>query len=261
MDYAVACVCGNKFIISDAALNRHATCPACSRALIPVAATPTGTPTEVAAPEATKRCGFCGEVILAVARKCRYCGEFLDRAAPQAAPLPEAPGQAAPAEAVPQDTPPVFALSVSQWDNFWKFLICGCVALGTGLILSIPAFQKYRLPGTMLVAALMMALIYFFYLAARNARCRITPLRIETQTGILSKHVDTLELWRITDLSLQQNLVERVLGIGTILIKSADENTPLLELYQIPQARKVFKYLQEQVPLVAKQRNVVYVEK
>lgn len=26
-----------------------------------------------------KRCPYCGETILAVAKKCRYCGEWLDK--------------------------------------------------------------------------------------------------------------------------------------------------------------------------------------
>ena len=39
-------------------------------------------------PKQTKDCPFCGEEILASARKCKHCGEFLDGSAP---PAPSAP--------------------------------------------------------------------------------------------------------------------------------------------------------------------------
>src|SRR4029078_4657685 len=93
----------------------------------PVAASAADTPSA----EATKRCPFCGEVILAIAKKCKHCGEFLDRAppnpfsaastgSPAASPgasatsaSPAAAGAAAPG--APADDVPVFTLSVSQW--------------------------------------------------------------------------------------------------------------------------------------------------
>lgn len=65
------------------------TCPYCKRN-IPnnalklhesdsrVAEMKTAPPANSKAEEATKRCPFCAEKILAAAKKCRYCGEFLE---------------------------------------------------------------------------------------------------------------------------------------------------------------------------------------
>src|SRR5205823_499774 len=147
------CVCGNKFLIGDEQLSGHVICPACKRALSPVvtpapeaakavpasAAVTTAEGATMTEQEPTKRCPFCGEVILAIARKCKHCGEFLDRAPadPLTAGGTGQAGQAAsaPASLTGADVPPVFELTISQWDNFWRFLICAVLAVGVSFVL------------------------------------------------------------------------------------------------------------------------------
>jgi uncharacterized membrane protein YdbT with pleckstrin-like domain len=102
---------------------------------------------------------------------------------------------------------------------------------------------------------------WFFYMTTRNSRCIIRPIRIETEVGVLSKDLTSLDLFRITDLELKQGLIERILGIGTIRVTSNDPKTPELIIYQIPKARAVYKYLQQQVPIAARQRGAVYLER
>jgi len=60
-------------------------CPSCEQPLeipfksrqapLPIPAVPSRSER----PEMSKACPFCGETILAAARKCKHCGEFLDR--------------------------------------------------------------------------------------------------------------------------------------------------------------------------------------
>jgi membrane protein YdbS with pleckstrin-like domain len=261
MNYLATCVCGQQFMVNADQVGRHVTCPGCSRALIPIAAEPRDTGAAGEAPasmaEPTKRCPYCGENILAVARKCRFCGEFLDRPAPAAgatgpAAAP-APSSAAPATPAASDEPePAFELCVSQWDNFWKYLICLAIVVATVVFVTLAAthWSLMSRQNATLIAISVVLLVgitaYFFYLSTRTARCAIRPTRIDTVYGVFSKKRESVELSRVAGIELKQGFVERVLGIGTILVTTTNENQPTLELYQIPKARKVYKYLQEQ---------------
>jgi membrane protein YdbS with pleckstrin-like domain len=289
MTYHVTCLCGQTFQVSDAHVNHYVTCPACNRAVVPLAAEPAGDAAGAGAGaatttvggdggdaiEPTKRCPFCGETILAVAKKCRYCGEFLDLAvAPGSAgssagtavgaSASSATVGAAPTHASGAETAPVFDLAVSQWENFFRYLICIIllVAIGAGAILApVQQIKDNRQPIIGAAAIVLGIAALFFYVSVRSSRCRIWPLRLETQTGLLFKKVDALELFRIEHIDLQQGFVQRLLGIGSVVLTTADPAATKVELYQIPQARKVYRYLQDQVQVAAQQRGVRYIER
>ncbi len=259
MNFNVTCVCGQSFQVTIQQVNRLVTCPACNRALIPVVAEPVaqagGAVPVSAAEEPTRRCPFCGEVILACAKKCKHCNEFLDRGAPEKTS----------AASLEQESPPVFTLSVSQWDNFWRYLTCltaltiviACLSLGSHYI----AWVSKNAAPIFLVALIVAAIAgYISYLGAKRARCVIRANRIDTEVGIFSRKTDSVEMFRIKDIQLQQRFIQRILGIGTIVIQSTDETTPVLELYMIPQVRKVHKYLQEQIPKADAERKVLHIE-
>jgi membrane protein YdbS with pleckstrin-like domain len=304
MDYQITCVCGHRFLVPDSKIGAPVTCPDCGQRLSPVVDTPKGpalpppalaslppappTPADsvpiddpAEAPagtpagagpvsanaEQTKRCPFCGEVILAIARKCKHCGEFLDRAHPALSPTPSPAGSAtAPAPVPPDpalaDVPPVYTVSVSQWDNFWKFvtllIIAGVVITALWVIPPLAPYREIATPGVLVLAAFVG---WFFFLAAKNTRAFIRPTRIDTETGILSKDINSLELFRISDIELKQGFLERILGIGTIKLMTADNSNPELVLYQIPKVRAIHKYIQTQIPIAARQRGAIYMEK
>lgn len=296
MDYQITCVCGHRFLVPQDKVSGIITCPACRQRLSPVieaspppvaplapaGALPAGTaaaavsggaegatdpPAVSTSAEPTKRCPYCGEVILAVARKCKHCGEFLDREPPAAlagrtgAPVQAAPGSA-PAATAPDDEP-AFSLAVSQWDNFWKFLITITVAvvIAAALVATPLRKQPFAKPAVLGILVLALAILWYFYLAAKHTRCFVRPLRIDTERGILTKDLNSLDYFRVTHLDLKQGMVERLLGIGTITLTTADSEEPQLILYQIPHVRKVYQYIQTQIPIAAKQRGALYMEK
>lgn len=67
----------------------------------------------------------------------------------------------------------------------------------------------------------------FQLLVLKTTTYHVTSQRLEYTHGILHRRRDQLELVRIRDLSASRTLVQRMLGIGTVIMETVDRSHPI----------------------------------
>lgn len=85
------------------------------------------------------------------------------------------------------------------------------------------------------------------YLVQGTNKYKVSLRRVETEKGVLSKQVDSLELWRVLDVEYSQSLVDRMFDNGRIKLISTDQTSPNLVLHGLPGHRALFEQLREAV--------------
>ena len=85
------------------------------------------------------------------------------------------------------------------------------------------------------------------YLVHVSSKYKVTHRRVETEHGVLSKRVDSLELWRVLDVEYTQSLVDRIFKNGRIKLISTDQTNPELILHGLPEHRQLFEALRDAV--------------
>lgn len=95
------------------------------------------------------------------------------------------------------------------------------------------------------------------FAARRTTRYTLTPQRIEIETGLLGKRYESVELWRVRDVVLEQTFLERLRGVGRLTLYSSDEVEPVLHVGPATDARQLFDRLRDAVAAARKAARVV----
>ncbi len=88
-----------------------------------------------------------------------------------------------------------------------------------------------------------------FGLPISFTRYILTEKKLVTRTGFLSIKEDEVELYRITDKSLQLPLGQRMFGCGTVTIHCKDTDTPVKIVTSIKNPREFMTLLEENVDI------------
>ncbi|MGO9834028.1 MAG: PH domain-containing protein [Polyangiaceae bacterium] len=100
-------------------------------------------------------------------------------------------------------------------------------------------------------------LLLSVWMRTKSKRWKLTSRRIEIETGLLSKRVDTLELWRVRDVELRQSPMDRLVGVSCITVTAHDDGYPALNLRGVPGNRSIYDRLMAAVMQARQQRGVM----
>lgn len=59
---------------------------------------------------------------------------------------------------------------------------------------------------------------------------RVTSRRIVVETGVLSKRLEQVDLYRVNDYTVERPFLQRLMGTGNLLLKTMDKTTPHVNL-------------------------------
>ena len=114
-------------------------------------------------------------------------------------------------------------------------------AITIGLFVLMIWFQNRYVVWGGLAAILLLWLYQFAVMCYRkvNVRYKLTTLRFMHESGVLRRVTDRIETIDMTDITFEQTLLERLVGVGTIRITSSDRSHPELTMPGIEDVKQV----------------------
>jgi membrane protein YdbS with pleckstrin-like domain len=160
-------------------------------------------------------------------------------------------------EGTPEDAAPAAIFRADARLRLWGAAACATVAI----FFTMVGYSR-RVPpvlvGPLAAAFLLWAAYLLATFAVRRAvRYTLSVQRLEIEKGILGKRYESVELWRVRDVVLEQSFFERLRGVGRITVYSSDLSDPVLQLGPAADGKSLFDRLRDAVAAARKGAQVI----
>lgn len=145
------------------------------------------------------------------------------------------------------DETTVFRGSPSLVTRFGPLSLASLVLVAGVAVMAAFRNQPAAMIGGGVLAGLALLFMLITIALVKATQYEITSERIRIRRGIFTKRTDEVELYRANDTSLVEPLSLRMLGLGTIEIRTNDVSTPTVHLHAIHGARGVRENLRKYI--------------
>jgi uncharacterized membrane protein YdbT with pleckstrin-like domain len=124
---------------------------------------------------------------------------------------------------------------------YGTWLISAVLTIGTIVVIALTASDQqtvWMIAGSIVI--LWWCAVIAVYLYRRfSVHYELTTQRFVHQTGLLVRRTDRIEVIDIDDVSYTQGIIQRMLGVGTIMITGSDRSHPELKLQGIDKVPEI----------------------
>ena len=156
-----------------------------------------------------------------------------------------------------QATPDEITIRPSQVINYGAYLFAA-VQMAVCAFLFAILRQHWTLSPIILAIPLaaILGVATLTWLKTASASYHFAKGRLTWRTGILSRSAESLELYRIADVTMIQPLFQRLFGVGRIIIRSADANHREVVIEGAPRPDSFRDWLTDQVQQARSDRGM-----
>ena len=99
-------------------------------------------------------------------------------------------------------------------------------------------------------------LLLVAWVRVSSTKYRITTQRLFKRTGLIARNEEEIELFRIRDVKLNQGIIQRLFGIGNVVVVSSDATSPLLLIKGVSEPENVKETLRSAYMNARRAENV-----
>ncbi len=97
----------------------------------------------------------------------------------------------------------------------------------------------------------------WYWLKSINTKYLITSERIVVEQGILSRRIETIEIYQIDDIELDKPFGQRLMGTGNMKLFTRDVSSPTLVLERLPvDVRQLYEQMRTFIQETRMQRRI-----
>jgi membrane protein YdbS with pleckstrin-like domain len=229
----------------------------------------------------TKECLFCAETIRARAVKCRFCGEFLNSDKARALERERIARLESSEDEEMQDSDDgvLFAARPSLWGISSALIKGMCFIILAGLLIKFPieshadGLLNLELTGDQIetvgtyrvITGFGLGLVVVLILIMKIIKLKMTYYevssdRIEWGRGILDRHVDNIDMFRVIDLKMRRNILDCIVGIGSVGLITTDKSDPEFEFEKVHRPRELYDIIKKASLEADRHAGVVHFE-
>ncbi|MCA5891886.1 PH domain-containing protein [Isoptericola sp. NEAU-Y5] len=126
----------------------------------------------------------------------------------------------------------------------WPFVLLLVLLAGGAASFLVPVADVVRWIALGVLALVAVVWVILPWARWHSSSYSVTNRRIAMRTGLITRTGRDIPLYRVNDIALEKDLVDRILGCGTLVVSDATEKAGMV-LHDVPRVDDVHVQLQE----------------